>query len=163
MFDIGDKLIYGNNGVCTVTSIGPLDAQSSSGNVIYYTLEPYYTTGSKFYTPVDNDKDVMRSVISKKDAQSLIDNIDDIECLDIPDERHREEIYKETVRKCDCVELIKLIKTIYFRKQSRQAEGKKVTASDEKYFKIAENSLYGELGCVLDMTKDQVKDYIISK
>ena len=37
---------------------------------------------------------------------------------------------------------------------------KKVTASDAKYYHIAEDSLYGELAISLDMDKDGVKDFL---
>ena len=45
----------------------------------------------------------------------------------------------------------------------RTAEGKKVTASDSKYFHLAEESLCGELAISLDMNKDEVKDYLKDK
>ena len=38
------------------------------------------------------------------------------------------------------------IKMIYQRKQKRLAQGKKCTATDARYFQIAENLLYMELG-----------------
>ena len=64
------------------------------------------------------------------------------------------------MRKCDCRELIRIIKTIYYRMQSRIAEGKKITASDEKYFHLAEDRLYGEFAIILGMERDQVRDFI---
>jgi len=42
-------------------------------------------------------------------------------------------------------------------------EGKKVTAVDEKYFHLAENSLYGELAIPLEMTKEEVKKYVVER
>ena len=56
-----------------------------------------------------------------------------------------------------------MIKCIYFRKQIRLSEGKKVTAIDEKYMHMAEESLYWELGTALDIPKEQVLDYIIKE
>ena len=35
-------------------------------------------------------------------------------------------------------------------------EGKKSTVVDDRYFKLAENSLYSELGFSLNKTKDEV-------
>ena len=57
--------------------------------------------------------------------------------------------------------LVKLIKCIYFRNKERREEGKKNTAIDEKYMKIAENLLYQELGNALKIPKDQVLEQII--
>ena len=162
-FKIGDLIIYGNNGVCKILDCGKLDSLSASKDKIYYTIEPYYVAGTKIYTPVDNDKVIMRPVMTKDEAMALIDEIDKIEALWITDEKRRENEYKETIKKCDCIELVKIIKTIYLRKQSRLAEGKKITAGDEKYFKIAEENLYGELAISLDMTKSETKEFIIER
>lgn len=163
MFEIGDLIIYGSNGVCKILDCGKLDSSCAAKDKVYYTIEPYYTSGTKIYTPVDNDKVIMRPVMTKDEAMELIDEIEKIECLWITDEKRRENEYKDTVKKCDCKELVKIIKTIYLRKQSRLAEGKKITASDEKYFRIAEESLYGELAVSLDMTKDETKEFIINR
>ena len=79
------------------------------------------------------------------------------------DEKQRESQYKETLRKCDCRELLRIIKTIYQRMQARIAEGKKVTSSDERYFQLAEDRLYGEFAIALGIERDQVKDFIAGK
>ena len=163
MFEIGDLVIYGNNGVCKITGIGKLDSSCAPKDEIYYTIEPYYSSGTKIYSPISNNKVIMRPVVSKEEAIELIDEIDKIEALWIADEKRREFDYKETIRKCDCKELVKIIKTIYLRKQSRLAEGKKVTTSDEKYFRIAEENLYGELAISLDMNKEEAKEYVIER
>lgn len=162
-FEIGDVIIYGNSGVCRITDCGKLDSMCADKNTLYYTIEPCYSSSTKIYTPVGNDKVIMRRIVTKEEALHLIDEIKSIENLWITDEKKREQEYKDTIKKCDCRELVRIIKTIYLRKQSRLAEGKKVTASDEKYFKIAEDSLYGELAVSLDMNKDEVKDYVISR
>ena len=59
-----------------------------------------------------------------------------------------------------CEEWIKIIKTIYLRKQKRLEAGRKVTAVDAKYFRMAEDNLYGELAISLDMPRSEVGTYI---
>lgn len=163
MFEIGERIIYGTNGVCCVEKIGALDSPNALEGRIYYTLCPEYAKDSTIFTPVDNQKVKMRAVATKEEAMKLIDEIKDIESLWIADEKSREQKYKEAVQTCDRRELVKIIKTIYLRKQSRLVEGKKVTAVDEKYFKLAEERLYGELAVSLNMTIDEVKSYIIER
>ena len=43
------------------------------------------------------------------------------------------------------------------------SEGKKITAADSRYFKLAEDNLYGELAVSLDLERDKVKDFIEEK
>ncbi len=164
MFQIGDYMIYGNNGVCRVENVGTIDMiPGIPKDKIYYTLKPLYIKGSTIYTSADNQKVPIRSLISKEKAMELIDEIKEIETLWITNEKQREDIYKEELATCDCRELIKMIKTVYQRMQSRLAEGKKVTSSDKKYFKIAQDSLYGELAVVLDMEKEEVEEFITER
>lgn len=164
MFQTDDYMIYGNSGVCQVESVGTIDTiPGIPKDKIYYTLKPLYIKGSTIYTPVDNQKVLIRPLISKEEAMQLIDGIEEIETLWISNEKQREEVYKEELATCDCKELIKIIKTVYQRMQERLAEGKKITNSDRKYFKIAQDSLYGELAIVLDMEKEKVEEFITER
>ena len=163
MFEVGDYVVYGIYGVCKVEEIGAVDIVGIPKDRMYYTLVPIYAKGSKVFSPTDNKKVVMRPIISRKEAESIIDNIKEVEALWINDEKKREDIYKQALRKCDCVEWIRIIKTLYARKQSRIAEGKKMTFSDEKYLHTAQEHLYGELAIVLGMQKENVEKFIFEK
>ena len=61
---------------------------------------------------------------------------------------------------CDYYQWISMIKTLYFRRNQRMSQGKKVTALDEKYLKAVENELYSELALTLGMTKTEVLAYM---
>ena len=56
-----------------------------------------------------------------------------------------------------------MIKTIYLRKKDRTSCGKKTTATDERYLKLAEDSLYSEFSLLLGIPKGKVVDYISEK
>lgn len=163
MFHAGEFVVYGSHGVCKVTDVGCLNLPDAPNGRLYYTLEPCRILGGKVFTPVDNQKAIIRPVISKDNAMALIDDMTDIETLWVPNERKRESYYKDALRKCDCRELVKIIKTTCLRKQSRAAAGKKVTAGDEKYLHLAEAILYGELAIALDMEQEQVKQFIANR
>lgn len=160
MFEKGQLIIYGSTGVCIVDSIGPLDSSSGMGDRIYYTLSPFYSKESKIYTPVDNQKIIMRPILTQDEAEDLIREIPQIQELWIVDEKNREKDYKDALAKADCHEMVRVIKTIYPRKQKRLAAGKKVTASDERYFSMAEDFLYKELAISLNMDLNKVEGYI---
>lgn len=163
MFQIGELIVYGNSGVCRVENIGPPELAGAPKGIDYYTLAPYYSSGSKIFTPCDNDKIVMRPIITKREAQKLIREMSSIGTISVPDERKREEQYKEVMKSCDCRKFVSIIKTIDKRKKERLLEGKKITTSDEKYFQMAEDKLYGELAIVLEIDKQEVKEYINKK
>lgn len=160
MYLIGEYIVYGTTGVCKVESVGNIKMSGVGKEKLYYTLVPLNSKGSKIFTPVENDKVVMRPVMTKEEAKALVEEIPQIELLWVEDEKSRESIYKETLKTCDCREWIRIIKTLYLRKMSRIAEGKKVTVSDGKYLQIAEERLYEELALALDIDKDMVVEYI---
>lgn len=49
-----------------------------------------------------------------------------------------------------------IIKLICDRKEERVRQGRKVTAVDGHYFKLAENLLYGELEVALDKDTEEI-------
>ena len=81
--------------------------------------------------------------------------------LEVNNEKLREQNYKEAVRANDPEALVAIIKMIYQRKQKRLAQGKKCTATDARYFQIAENLLYMELGVALGKPKQEICKTII--
>src|SRR5690554_2426247 len=104
MFEIGDYIIYGNHGVCRVEDVGGLDMSGVDKSMECYTLQPVFSKSSTLYTPVDNDKVLMRSVISYEEARELIDEISNISLLVIDNDKQREEAYKVALRSHDSSE-----------------------------------------------------------
>ena len=156
MFKIGDIIVYGNAGVCKVEEIGTPDLKSVTDDKDYYTLTPYYSDRSRIFTPCDNDRVIMRPVISSKEAKCIMESIPESELVEVAEEKHREDIYKSVMKECDCSRFVSLLKTIYIRKETRLREGKKVTSSDEKYFNMAREKLCDELAVAMSLDREKV-------
>ena len=112
------------------------------------------------FTPVDNDKIVMRPLISRKEAEELISEMPEIEELSVPSEKLREQTYKDCLRTGNCREYIRIIKTLYKRKMARVAIGKKITTTDERYLKQAEDALYSEFAVLFRVKREEVPQVI---
>lgn len=160
MFKKGDYIIYGTVGVCEVTDITTLNMEGAKKDRLYYVLCPRYDKSSKLFTPVDNEKIVMRPILTKEEACELVDEIPEIEALWTANDKMREEMYKEVIKSGSCRELIKIIKALYLRKKARIEQGKKTTSMDERYLKIAEDNLYSELSVPLGIPRENMVDYI---
>lgn len=160
MFEKGEYIVYGTSGVCRVEEITTMNMRGVPRDRLYYVLAPSSQKGGKIFTPVDNEKTMMRRVINQEEASRLIDEIPNIEELWIANEKLREDQYKACMRSCDCREWIRIIKTLYVRKMARTAQGKKVTSTDEKYLRMAEDFLYSELEIPLGIPKEHMSDYI---
>lgn len=163
VFEVGDYVVHGNNGVCRVEAVQTMDGIGADKKRVYYTLIPLYTSGSKLFVPTDSKKVITRSVMTKKEVKKLLEEWDEIETLWVENDKKREEIYKEALRSCDCRQWVKLIKTSYQRNQSRIEKGKKATTSDERYLHMAEDNLFGELAIPLQMTRGEAENYFIKQ
>ena len=158
MFQVGEYIVCDHNGVCQVLAVTEMPELKK--DVLYYQLEPVYSRGSRIFVPVDSNKLVMRRVFTEEEVETLLKEIPSIETIWISNEKNREEQYREVARKYDCREWVKIIKTIYLRKRNRRMEGKKITYIDEKYMKLAEENLYGEISIPLKISPDRVERFI---
>ena len=154
-------MVYGSRGVCQVENIGPIQTKGAKEDQLYYTLSICNVSGSTIFTPAENPKVKMRLTITKAEAEELIEKMIEIEPLGIEDEKQREAIYKEAFFSVDCIQLVKIIKTIYLRKEQRIQEGKKTTSIDDKYFHMAEDALYGELAISLGLEREAARKYVV--
>lgn len=163
MFRTGDYIHYSTNGLCRVEEVTTLDFDGADRSRLYYRLVPVEGKGSTIFTPVDNPKVSMRLAMTREEAVELIDSMPGIDTLWIPDERAREQRYKSAIASQDSSSWVQIIKTLYLRRQDRLAHGRKVTSTDEKYLRIAENLLYTELSMALGIRKEEMEAYIIKR
>lgn len=161
MYKIGDLILYGNSGVCQIKDIKTMDFLQNGNGQLYYVLEPLYQS-CVIHTPVQNDKIFMRPIISKAEAERLIDMIPAIEAEEVHSRVHREliEHYETSLNSHNCSDLLELTMSIYAKKQTLALQNKKMGTVDGQYMKLAEELLFGELAAALDIPKEQVPKYI---
>ena len=160
MFEKGEYVICGNSGICQVEGITTLNLDGVDKNRSYYLLKPVFSSSSTVYKPVDSDERTIRPALNKEGASQLIQNIPSIDTIPIADEKTLEKTYKELIHANNPESLVQLIKTIHLRKEKRLLKGFKVTALDARYFKQAEDYLYGELSVALGIPRNEMREYI---
>ncbi len=156
MYKIGDYIVKNGNGVCRVDNVMYLDIKGIDKNKLYYLLVPLDDEKAKVYVPVDAAQQQIRKVMSSEEAYELIDHISEISEISIPNDKLREQKYRETLRNIDPVSLLRIIKTTYLRKKDRVEKGKKNTVVDERYLTLAEKHLFSELCLVLGKDKEEI-------
>ena len=158
VYSVGDKIIYGESGVCTVEHIAPLDS-SGSADRLYYHLRPYIGSGT-YFSPVDSGA-FMRPVISREEAEALIASIPGIEPAICNDTRfnHVDAFYKELFRQHTPEAMVSIIKGLHIRINSRKTKSTRAEAT----MKRAKEVLHGELSVALDISYPEVEDYIKSR
>ena len=159
MFQIGDLIIYGNNGVCRVDEIGPSKIGGTK-DCLYYTLEPLFGSGT-IYTPVET-KVFMRPIITKDEAENLIDQIPNIHediCVNKKISVLKEH-YTNSIQSHTCRDLVQIIKEISVKEQRAIQNRQHLGQIDQHFLKQAEDMLYGELSIALSIPKEDVLPYI---
>lgn len=163
MFDKGEYVVAGNNGICKIKEITHIAMTGANKEKLYYVLVPVENEDRTIYSPVDSTKVVMRNVLTKDEAEEFISEISDIDEMEEENYSFKEEEYKEMMKTCDCRQWVKLIKTLYIRKKKRIAGGKKATVTEEKYLRQAEDRLYAELAFAIGKSKSEIPGYISAK
>lgn len=158
MFSIGDKIIYGENGVCIVEEIGPL-SMSQSSDKLFYTLKPLIGSGT-YFAPVDSPI-YMRPVMSREEAEAFILTIPDIKPAICDDSRfnHVDAFYKELFKLHTNEALVSVIKGLKLRLEEKKTKSSRAEAT----MKRAKEILHGELSVALEMNYKEVESYIVSR
>lgn len=162
MFDIGDYIVYGQNGICRVTDITHPELAGIDKTKLYYVLVPTKTKDSRLYCPTDNTRIVIRKIIDAEEARAIIAETRTLEPLVIQNNRERDNSYKDIIRSCDLRSCIKVLKALLLRKQEREASGKKATVTDERFLKQIQEEIYHELALALGREIAEVKEEILA-
>ncbi|MDL2264486.1 CarD family transcriptional regulator [Synergistaceae bacterium OttesenSCG-928-I11] len=178
MYKVGDLLVYESaNCICRVSDIAEFDFQapaksatgSSDGAVkkrLYYVLKPLHENCT-LYNPVDNTDVLMRPVISREEAERLIDTIPEMDALEtnaggthFQEAKQIAQHYDSIIKTRDCETLIKLTRSIYEKKQSRARQNMNIGSVESTTLKKAEEMLFDEFSVALGIPRTDVQQYI---
>lgn len=163
MFSIGQKIIYGSDGVFTVEeySSSPIDKNDKRQ---FYVLRPVHgPSGNLIYTPVDNDKVMMRAIMTRQEALFFIEKIPDIEPVSVEKEKNRSESYRKAMQRAQGEDYVSIIKAVHQRRENCIRLKKRLSESDTEYEKKAKICLYGEISSSLGIPFNEVESFIVSK
>ena len=155
MFNIGQTVLYGSNGVCTVAGVTEKRIGSFKAN--YYVLKPVGASAATLFVPTSNEQLVgkIRSVLTEDEANSILNNLPD--CGEwIDDKQQRTESFRAVISEGDRVELIRLIRLIYAHGQH-----KRLHVSDERFLKEAMKMVCEEFSLVLHTDSDSIMKRIL--
>ena len=163
VYQVNEMIMYGTDGVCKIDSI--VTKEIGGNSIEYYVLKPVYSNNSTIYVPVHNPhlKKKMHQVLTSGEIYQLIKAMPDENVVWIENENERKEKFKEIIMSGDRMSLIKMIKALYFHQQKQQEKGKRLRASDERFFTEAERILYDEFALVLNIEPEPVLPFIMEQ
>lgn len=164
MYQVGDYVYYGGDGVCRINKIAKRKSIGDAEGRLYYTIKPLCDT-YVIHAPVNGAKVFIRNIISREEAERLIDLIPSLQVETCHNKATNQlRLYYEAMLNThNCVDLIKLIKSIRAKGKMAERKNRKLGAVDAKYMVLAEDLLFSELSVALDMPMDKVPAYIESR
>lgn len=164
MYQVGDLIFYGGTGVCRVTGAKTLDLLGTGAPQPYYILNPLYQECT-ISAPANSDKVFIRSVLTRQEAEDLIDSIPTIQAEAYHNRmlHQLEQHYEASFKSHACADLVEMTMSIYAKKQILKEQKRKFGMVDERFLKRAEDLLFGELAVALDIPKGDVPSYIQSR
>lgn len=160
MFNKGDRIFYGQTGVCIVEDVSE-KVLTKNHKRLYYTLRPLYQQNNIIYAPVESDKVFMREIISEDEVKKLIQKVPELYEKALNGEEKAD--YQDYIDSHSCEELLELAVMIYSKKQAAKRMKKKTGFIDEKYLKRAEELLFGELAAVLDIAPAEAPEILFAE
>ncbi len=162
MLAVGQTVVYGTQGVCTVKEISMLKLGKTKGE--YYVLTPVDDPGSTVYVPTANEKlmSKLRPVLTGEEADALITEAMREPLEWIVSDAERKTVCDDIVKNGDRKQLMQLVGMLYRRREALKDQKKHFHNVDAQYLKTAERMLHGELAYALGIAVDDVVDYIRS-
>ena len=161
MYEIGEMVLYGIHGICTITGIERLRFGKDRAN--YYVLEPREQPGSKFYVPVENAAAVskLRRHLSREELLELLHSEEVRNYPWIADENQRKLRFRELIGSGDRAQLMGMIGALQRHKKAQLAAGRKFHQSDENFLNDAQKLLNAEFALVFGMEPKAVSGFIL--
>lgn len=165
MFEIGELMVYGTSGVCRVKDICPSPFNRDGGtDKLFYQLEPLNDTSNYvIYSPVDNTAVRMRRLLPLERIREIIDSLSDVEIIEVPVEKRRRDVYRDTLQTADTWEYLRLIKTVARRRAEFRRTRRRLPDIDNDSEHTARKCVYDEFSAVLGICRDEVNSLLISR
>lgn len=159
MVQCGEMVLYGTD-VCRVEGRERLKVGAVRED--YYILKPVYRPSATIYVPAGNEQLVarMRRVLSIQEIESILGDVAQDEVAWVDDPNERREAYGKILTGGDRCVLMRMIRTLYQRRQQLRTMGKQLRTGDDQILRDAERLLHDEFAFVLQIPQTDVPDYI---
>ncbi len=160
MLNIGDTVVFGTEGIFTI--------EETTQKVIcgkktdYYVLKSTGKDNSTVYLPMNNQLllDKAKPLVTKEEISRLIEKIPYSQDCWVDDHKQRKEKFNQILQSGNRENIMALAGTIYNKQKAQIAAHKKLNASDERILREAERIINLEFAFVLNITPDEVKEFL---
>jgi len=163
MFQIGQTVLYGLEGVCTIEERQKMKVGHT--RAFYYVLRPVFRPNSTIFVPEDNEAllSKIRPILSREEIAQILHDAPEEELAWIEDPNERKTEYQRILTGGERLLLIRMIHVLLLHRQKLEKHGKHLRAADEQLLRDAQKLVHDEFALVLNISQNEVPEYIRSQ
>ena len=159
MFKINDSVIHCREGLSVI--VGSKDMNGKE----YFLVSVKHNSGETIYVPVDTASSIIRPLMNKKEADSLLSFIKKIEKDFNTNTKQRRDAYKRRLSSGDVKDIAYLYKQLYFYNLIGGENNTEIKLGpvDIDMLSYAENMLLDELAITYSIPREDIKAFVEKK
>ena len=153
MFKINDYIFYSSGGICRVEDVCEEPFEGAPKGVCYYILHTTSEPKQVIWNPVNNDKVLMRPVMTLEEASALLDSLASLSPLEGDNAKALREQYIASIKSGMPENWGRVLVTVCLRERAAAAKLTRVTDAEHAFFDNAKRLIANELalaeGCTV--------------
>ncbi len=145
MFKINDYIFYGSGGICRVENICEEPFEGAPKGVCYYVLHTLSEPKQVIWNPVQNDKVLMRPVMTKSDCDALLSSLSSLSPFVGDSAKVLREQYINAIKSGHPSSWGRILVTVKARERAAEAKLVRVTDAEHNFFDNAKRLIVNEL------------------
>lgn len=161
MFQQGQQIIYGGNGVCRIEEITERDIGMLGVRQVYVIR---LASGLTSYVPVESNV-FMRALITPEEAEQVLADYSAIGAQSFAGSNSKalSDRYRAIIARHDPREMLCLYKSLHSKVEQAQRAGKKPGTMDERFAAAALEQVVQELSIVLDRPTQEIRAQLLEE
>lgn len=157
MFQIGDCIVYGTNGICKITARGasPFDSKDTRE---FYVLKTLCENDRTIYSPSETCSQVARFPYTAETLSALFASVSDLAPVDVPLEKRRKDYYRAAMANPSPESCLSMLKTVKARRAACAVQRKRLPAMDSEYEVLAKKLLLQEIRYAFSATREEAEE-----
>ncbi len=161
MFACGEYVFHESGGVCRIDDICVAPLESMPADRKYYVMKPIHDLNSVIYIPVDSDRIFLRRLLTREEAEELLDRIPFVRAFEAENAKLLRQKYTEAMDTHQPLEWVRVIKTVYLRANMQEGRPRRISETERSFSDRARRNLHAELSLALGLAEAEMEQYIV--
>ena len=157
MLEVGKIMVHKAHGICTIKEILQI------GGNDYYKLSPNFDESMSIFVPVSKEKEFLREVLTKDQADDLVNYMTSIDTTLIDDTKERRDSFHKKLSSGNLKEIAYMCYKLYQLKKAKLKVNAKFCLTDSAMFEKSHKMLFDELALAYKIDRDKIVDFVRTK